>query len=95
VSLIKKYAFRDGCCSLTWGAVGERQTLRVTGPCIYCGTEQSIRLDAEAAIKFREGGFAQDCFPTLSADQREFLISGICGKCWNEMFPDEEDSDAE
>jgi hypothetical protein len=89
--LIEKYAFRDQCCSRTWGAVGERQTMRFDGPCIECGATQSIRVDADAAIRFRGGEFAQDCFPTLPADQREFLISGICGKCWDEMFPDIED----
>lgn len=97
MSLINKYAFREGCCSRTWGDNGKRQTLRVTGPCIYCGKEQSIQLDADAAIRFRDGGFAQDCFPALNAEQREFLISGICGKCWDQMFlpDDEEDTDAE
>lgn len=89
MSIIAKYAFRDNCCKRTWGAVGERQTMRFTGPCIYCGKEQSVRVDAEAAIKFREGGFAQDCFPDLSADEKEFLISGICGACWDKMFPEE------
>lgn len=91
MSLMVKYAFRDKCCSRLWGDDGKRQTLRFTGPCIYCGDEQSVRVDAEAAIKFRDGGHAQDCFPDLPADQREFLISGSCGKCWDKMFAEEEE----
>ena len=34
----------------------------------------------------QNGGFAQDVFPTLSAEEREFLISGITPNEWNEMF---------
>lgn len=92
MSLMQKYAFRDNCCSHTWGAVGTRQTLRVTGPCIECGKEQSIRLDAHAAIMFRDGAFAQNCFPHLPAGQREFLISGICEECWDKLFKEDEDA---
>lgn len=91
--LIEKYAFRDKCCSRTWGDDGKRQTMRFDGPCVECGKPQSVRVDAEAAIRFRDGGFAQDCFPGLSADEREFLISGICGECWDKMFggPEEDE----
>ncbi len=95
---IKKYAFRDGCCTTTLvDAETTRNTLRVDGPCIYCQSPQSVTVPAADLIKFGQGGFAQDCFPALAAEQREFLISGICGKCWDQMFlpDDEEDTDAE
>ena len=32
----------------------------------------------------------QDHFPQLSAEDREMLVSGVCGKCWDRLFPDEE-----
>lgn len=98
MSLIKKYAFRDGCCKTTLvDAETTRNTLRVDGPCVYCHAPQSITVPAAALIAFGEGKFAQDCFPAMPAEQREFLISGICGKCWDQMFPpdDEEDNDAD
>ena len=34
----------------------------------------------------QNGGFAQDVFPNLSVEEREFLISGITPNEWNEMF---------
>lgn len=97
MSLMTKYAFRDGCCTTTLvDAETTRNTLRVDGPCIYCRTPQSVTVPAEALIKFGQGGFAQECFPNLPAHAREFLISGICDKCWNELFPaDEEEEDSE
>ena len=36
----------------------------------------------------------QDIFPQLSADHREFLMTGATPEEWNEMFPpDEEDEE--
>ena len=35
----------------------------------------------------------QECFPYLGAAEREFLMSGICGQCWNEMFGDDEEEE--
>lgn len=32
----------------------------------------------------------QDIFPEIKYDKREMLISGICPKCWDEMFGEEE-----
>ena len=32
----------------------------------------------------------QDVFPELSADQREFLMTGITSQEWNNVFGDEE-----
>lgn len=92
MSLIGKYAFRDCCTATLVDPATTRNTLRVDGPCIQCNLPQFVVVPAEMLIKFGQGGFAQECFPDLPADQREFLISGICGACWDQMFPpDEED----
>jgi hypothetical protein len=36
-------------------------------------------------------GLAQDAFPHLSVDEREFIISGIHPVEWNELFGELED----
>jgi hypothetical protein len=43
--------------------------------------------------RFRNGAFAKDCFPHLTPAEREFLISGICGECWDAMFPHDAEED--
>lgn len=91
MSLIQKYAFRKDCCQTTWGDNGNRQTLSFDGPCIYCKKAHHLKVDAEAAIKFRDGGYAQNCFPELTPGEREFLISGICSDCWDKMFKEDEE----
>jgi len=34
----------------------------------------------------RNGELVQNVFPTLSAEEREFLISGITPKEWSDLF---------
>ena len=47
--------------------------------------------DVVDLIKWRDGrGLIQDCLPYLSADEREFLISGIMPEEFGQAFPEEE-----
>jgi hypothetical protein len=90
--LMEPYVFRPGVCD-TAPAVNDPAQTQVIGPCIQCQQPQAVTVQLADLSAYRRGGYAQDVFPYLSADQREFLISGICGKCWDEMFapPDDED----
>ena len=36
-----------------------------------------------------ERKFMQDIFPELPIEDRELLISGTCGTCWDKLFPKE------
>jgi hypothetical protein len=33
----------------------------------------------------------QDAFPTLTADEREFILTGITSEEWDEIFPEEDE----
>lgn len=88
MSLMEKYAFR-GQCELT--EIADEVT--VYGPCHYCSAPQSVTVKKADLEKFRAGNYAQDCFQGLSPGQREFLISGICDKCWDDMFAGDEDDE--
>jgi hypothetical protein len=46
------------------------------------------RLDPFAVRQWIAGDFIQDAFPQLSAADREILISGMHGECYDEWFPD-------
>lgn len=51
--------------------------------CPFCGQGRTLALDAEAYFNWNKRGFlVQHAFPELSVDDREFLISGICERCW-------------
>lgn len=40
-----------------------------------------------------ELGLIQDAFPHLSADEREFLLTGITSKEWDELYKEVEDEE--
>jgi len=88
--LVEKYAFRPGCCDVTQA---DNTHADISGPCYSCSKRQTVRITLNDLGRFRRGEYAQDCFPYLSAADREFLISGICGTCWDEMFANPEEDE--
>ena len=60
--------------------------------CPICSKVNTITIKTVSDLDaWRKGAYAQDAFPYLSAEDREVIISGICGSCWDKMFPDEEE----
>lgn len=60
-----------------------------TQPCPLCGESATLEVTEEGLNRWYAGEFSQDALPELSADDRERLITGTCGPCWDKMFPDE------
>jgi len=60
--------------------------------CACCGTKKVYHLQPERVLAWRSGMLIQDAFPELSAEDREFLISGLCPDCWNALWEDEDDT---
>lgn len=59
--------------------------------CVSCGTTKVYHLRPECVFAWRHGMLIQDVFPELSAEDREFLISGLCPDCWNALCEGEDD----
>ena len=53
--------------------------------------QMDINITPEQLFDFLNGksGLAQEAFPELSADEREFIISGIHPTEWHELFGNE------
>jgi len=62
-----------------------------TPPCFVCGKPGTILVDSLGFTAWQAGTFAQVAFPSLSAGERELLISGTHPTCWDEMFPEEDE----
>jgi len=58
--------------------------------CILCGNEVRIHTSVEGYTAWADGEFIQDAMPELTPDEREILISGICGTCFDKEFTEEE-----
>ena len=54
--------------------------------CRLCRSEGTISCTEQEFESWKNGTHIQTAMPKLSVDQRELLISGICGKCFDEMF---------
>jgi len=68
-------------------------TYILQGKCVECEIPQAITVDSQAYYDWQHGQLIQNAFPNMLPDQREFLISGICGKCFDKMFEGKDDED--
>ena len=57
--------------------------------CPMCGIEQEVVVDYADYMNWNNGMLIQRAFPYLSDDEREVLITGICGKCFSTLFNEE------
>jgi len=64
------------------------------GSCIFCGKKQKITVKGKELFRFRRGEYIQNALSN-NEDEREFLISGTCGSCFDNTFDDFEKNDAE
>jgi len=56
--------------------------------CKHCLANYAIMYNRDDMVDWLSGSKSiQDALWYLSADERELLLSSICGKCFNEMFP--------
>lgn len=61
--------------------------MKLVRSCVFCQRRHSVVVEDSELAQYRAGSMVQDAFPTLSADDRElFFVSGICGKCFDNMF---------
>jgi hypothetical protein len=61
--------------------------------CTVCGGDSTILLTQEEKwrLEFSPGAMIQDLFPDWTVDKREQWISGTHGKCFDDLFKEEED----
>lgn len=57
----------------------------VTRNCPFCGKEQTMQFNINDFEVWRSGVLIQNAMPNATPDEREFLMTGICNKC----FPSE------
>lgn len=59
--------------------------------CACCPEIKTVTIQKDDFIGWQGGEYIQDAAPYLSASDREFLISGICGDCFDMMWEDQDD----
>ena len=61
--------------------------------CLQCGTTVHISVLQPDFEKWQGGELIQNAMPYLSPDEREILISGTCGPCFDRMFGEGDDEE--
>lgn len=58
--------------------------------CQMCHTLVDLWVEPEDITAYTLGGMVQDVFPYLTPAERELIISGTCGPCFDYLFGESE-----
>ena len=67
--------------------------IEFTVECKMCKAEFKISYLKHDYENWKAGMLIQDAMPYLTDDQREMMISGVCGVCFDALFASEDDED--
>jgi hypothetical protein len=69
--------------------------MKITRTSMFSGVERTLDLPITEAqlTEWKTGTLCQNAFPQLSADDREFIMTGVTAQEWSDEFGDEDDDD--
>jgi hypothetical protein len=60
--------------------------------CPFCDKLHTIEVNQkeyqDGIEKYSKGETIENSFPTFSKEQREFIKTGLCGRCYSQIFPE-------
>jgi hypothetical protein len=66
------------------------EKINIPTTCPQCNKITNVEMTIDQHYKWVNNiGHIQHIFPEKSMDERELLISGICGECWKNIFGNE------
>lgn len=63
--------------------VAAGQTITIEARCPMCDTPGAITVNLDAWADWRNGVLIQVAFPDLDDGERELLMTGLCGPCFD------------
>ena len=71
--------------------------MQITRTSPVSGITRSLEIPCteEQMVAYKSGALIQVAFPNLTADQREFILTGITKDEWDELFEETDDSKGE
>ena len=69
--------------------------MHITRRSVFSGTvsTRDLPITPHQLARWTAGTLVQDAFPHLTADDREFLMTGLTPEEWQALFAEEEDVD--
>ena len=58
--------------------------------CRKCGRLVDVFVNMDDFYAWQDGKLIQDALPYLTPDEREIIMSNICGPCFDKMFTEDE-----
>jgi hypothetical protein len=83
--------YADNHCTYT-EQYRPRHTYTFTGKCVVTGKPHSVTVPAAELYAYRSGAYIQNAMPSVSAEDREFLMSGYSPAGWARAFPQEDET---
>ena len=72
-------------------ALMNEQKIEIPAVCVRCGETIIIKAYLSDLVAWHKGELIQDVLSYLNEDERELLISGTCGICFDEMFEESDE----
>lgn len=63
--------------------------------CPVCKKYNSVIVDESEYKAYQAGAHIQSSLVSNTPEEREMLLTGICGKCWNDIFAEYDEDDDE
>ena len=69
------------------------EKINVTVPCEYCSYKYIVEMTTAQFNELQSSHrrHVQDIIPEIAPEMRELFISGMCPRCWDELFGVEEE----
>lgn len=65
---------------------GDIDVAIIDATCIKCAWTRRFTIGEIELTQWIDGAHIQNVMPYLNADDRELMISGLCGSCFDRMF---------
>ena len=62
-----------------------------TGHCVITNKNYTVKVPAKELFDYRQGQYIQVALNSVSAEDREFLMTGYSPEGWKQVFYDEDD----
>lgn len=69
----------------------QMDTYTIHRRCPFCGELAHVTVPGKGLWAWEHGEFVQVAFPDLNAEEREMVMTGTHGACWDEAFPEPEE----
>ena len=70
-------------------------TIPLSRTCPFCGKVNTIHVMPTEFADYLDGMIVQVAFKSLSKDEREIVLTGICNDCWPACDYDETDAEVD